>query len=192
MAIGKTKIISGMEGLCEVAAYSESDTTVCAISGSIGLLPAYKAIEAGKNIALANKETMVAAGDIINAKAKEKNVLIVPVDSEHSAIFQCLYGNDRKDLSRILLTASGGPFFGKTKEELAHVTVDQALKHPNWSMGSKISIDSATRMNKGLEVIEAVMLFGVKSDKIEVVVHPQSLVHSAVEYTDGSVIAQMG
>ncbi len=192
MAIGKTKIISGMKGLCEAAAYHKVDMTVCAISGSIGLLPAYKAIEAGKNIALANKETMVAAGDIINAKAKEKNVLIVPVDSEHSAIFQCLYGNDKKDLNKILLTASGGPFFSKNKAELSRVTVDQALKHPNWSMGSKISIDSATLMNKGLEVIEAVMLFGVKSDKIEVVVHPQSIVHSMVEYTDGSVIAQMG
>ena len=135
---------------------------------------------------------MVAAGEIINAKAKEKNVLIIPVDSEHSAIFQCMYGNDRKDISRILLTASGGPFFGKTKEQLSKVTVDQALKHPKWSMGSKISIDSATLMNKGLEVIEAVMLFGVKSDKIEVLVHPQSIVHSAVEYTDGSIIAQMG
>lgn len=189
---GKTKIVSGMEGLCEAAAYDKCDMTVCAISGSIGLLPAYKAVEAGKNIALANKETMVAAGDIINAKAKEKNGLIIPVDSEHSAIFQCLYGNDKKDISRILLTASGGPFFGKTKEQLLDVTVDEALKHPNWSMGSKISIDSATLMNKGLEVIEAVMLFGVKSDKIEVLVHPQSVVHSAVEYTDGSVIAQMG
>lgn len=189
---GKTKIVSGMEGLCEAASYSKSDMTVCAISGSIGLLPAYKAIEAGKDIALANKETMVAAGDIINAKAKEKNILIIPVDSEHSAIFQCLYGNDKKDISRILLTASGGPFFGKKKEQLLSVTVDEALKHPNWSMGSKISIDSATLMNKGLEVIEAVMLFGIKSDKIEVIVHPQSVVHSAVEYTDGSIIAQMG
>ena len=188
----KTKIISGMQGLCEAASYHKVNMTVCAISGSIGLLPAYKAIEAGKDIALANKETMVVAGDIINAKAKEKNALIVPVDSEHSAIFQCLYGNDKKDLSKILLTASGGPFFGKTKEELECVTVDQALKHPNWSMGSKISIDSATLMNKGLEVIEAVMLFGIDSDKIEVVVHPQSIIHSAVEYADGSVMAQMG
>ncbi len=192
MSIGGTKIVSGMEGLCEAASYDKSDMTVCAISGSIGLLPAYKAVEAGKDIALANKETMVAAGDIINAKAKEKNVLIIPVDSEHSAIFQCLCGNDKKDISRILLTASGGPFFGRTKEQLSSVTVDQALKHPNWSMGSKISIDSSTLMNKGLEVIEAVMLFGIKSDKIEVLVHPQSIVHSAVEYSDGSIIAQMG
>jgi 1-deoxy-D-xylulose-5-phosphate reductoisomerase len=186
------KVVDGMDGLCEVAAYHNSDTIVSAISGSIGLLPTYTAIENGKNIALANKETMVIAGDIINTKAREQNVSIIPVDSEHSAIFQCLYGNDRKDLSKILLTASGGPFFGKTKDELNDVTVEQALKHPNWSMGSKISIDSATLMNKGLEVIEAVMLFGVDCGKIQVIVHPQSIIHSMVEYIDGSIIAQLG
>jgi 1-deoxy-D-xylulose-5-phosphate reductoisomerase len=186
------KIVYGMDGLCEVAAYHASDMVMSAISGSIGLLPTYTSIENAKNIALANKETMVVAGDIINKKANEKNVRIIPVDSEHSAIFQCLYGNEKKDLHKILLTASGGPFLGKTKEELNNVTVENALKHPNWTMGSKISIDSATLMNKGLEVIEAAMLFDVDYKKIEVVVHPQSIVHSMVEYIDGSIIAQLG
>ncbi len=185
-------IVYGMDGLCEVAAYHAADMVVSAISGSIGLLPTYTAIENGKNIALANKETMVIAGNIINDLAKEKKASIIPVDSEHSAIFQCLYGNEKEDLNKILLTASGGPFLRKSKEELSNVTVEDALKHPNWSMGSKISIDSATLMNKGLEVIEAAMLFGVDYNKIEVVVHPQSIVHSMVEYRDGSIIAQMG
>jgi len=189
---GKTNIVSGMEGLIEVATYHKSQLTLCAVSGSIGLLPAYKAAECGKVIALANKETMVIAGHIINSKAKEAGAAIIPVDSEHSAIFQCLAGSDKKDISKILLTASGGPFFNKTKDYLKDVTVQQALKHPNWSMGSKISIDSATLMNKGLEVIEAVMLFGVSSDIIEVLIHPQSIVHSAVQYADGNIIAQMG
>ena len=189
---GAVRVVCGMEGLCEAAAYEKNDLVVCAVAGSLGVLPAYSALSQGKDIALANKEAMVAAGHIINAEAKRQGARIIPVDSEHSAIFQCLYGNDKKDVYKIWLTASGGPFFGKTREQMRGITKEQALKHPNWTMGQKISIDSATLMNKGLEVIEAVMLFGVAPDQVEVVVHSQSIVHSMVEYTDGSVMAQLG
>ncbi len=187
----ETNIVTGLDGLCLAATHPEADMVVTAISGSVGILPTIAAIKAGKDIALANKETMVAAGEQINATAKEYGVSIIPVDSEHNAIFQCLYGNERKDIRKILLTASGGPFFGRTAPELKNVTVQDALKHPNWSMGSKISIDSATLMNKGLELIEAVALFGVDQADIQIVIHPQSLVHSMVEFIDGSIIAQL-
>ena len=186
------EILSGMEGLKAVAAYPESDITVTAIVGMIGVEPTLAAIEAGNDIALANKETLVTAGHLVMSRAKEKGISILPVDSEHSAIFQSLQGNQHNEISRILLTASGGPFRGRTREELKDVTVEQALKHPNWSMGPKITIDSATMMNKGLEVIEAHWLFDVPVDKIEVLVQPQSIIHSAVEYADGAVIAQLG
>ncbi|MDD6307925.1 MAG: 1-deoxy-D-xylulose-5-phosphate reductoisomerase [Clostridia bacterium] len=186
-----TKVLAGPEGIREVAATSGADITVTAMVGSAGILPTLDAIAAGSTIALANKETMVCAGDIVRAAAKEKGVQIIPVDSEHSAIFQCI-GTWRRALKRIWLTASGGPFAGKTRDELAGVTVADALKHPNWSMGAKITIDSATMMNKGLEVIEAVQLFGVTPEEIQVVVHRQSIVHSMVEFADHSVIAQLG
>ena len=186
------EILSGMEGLKAVAAYPDSDITVTAIVGMIGVEPTLAAIEAGNDIALANKETLVTAGHLVMSRAKEKGISILPVDSEHSAIFQSLQGNQHNEISRILLTASGGPFRGRTREELKDVTVEQALKHPNWSMGPKITIDSATMMNKGLEVIEAHWLFDVPVDKIEVLVQPQSIIHSAVEYADGAVIAQLG
>lgn len=185
------EVLSGSEGIIEVAT-GKGDTVLNAIVGIAGLLPTIAAIESGKNIALANKETMVTGGDIVNRKARENNVKILPVDSEHSAIFQSLQGSDRHSLKKIILTASGGPFYGKKSTELENVIAAQALKHPNWSMGAKITIDSATLMNKGLEVIEAVQLFGVTADKIEVVVHRQSILHSAVEFTDGAVIAQLG
>ncbi|MBQ2942016.1 MAG: 1-deoxy-D-xylulose-5-phosphate reductoisomerase [Clostridia bacterium] len=183
-------VLSGEEGLCEAAAIEDADITLGAIVGIAGLKPVLSAIEKGKDIALANKETLVTAGDIVMAKAKEKNVKILPVDSEHSAIFQCLDG--RSDLNKIYLTASGGPFFGKKKADLESVTLKDALKHPTWSMGAKITIDSASLANKGLEVIEATHLFGVTADKIEVVVHRQSIVHSMVEFKDGAIIAQLG
>ena len=187
------KIISGMEGLCEAATISSANMTLNAVVGMIGLQPTMAAIEAGKTIALANKETLVAGGSLVMNRAKEKGISILPVDSEHSAVFQCLQGSPRKEaLNRIILTASGGPFFGKTKEELQNVTLEQALNHPNWSMGKKITIDSATMMNKGLEIIEAAWLFDVPVDRIDVVVHRESIVHSMVEFLDGSVIAQMG
>ncbi len=186
------KIVSGMDGLTEVATLNEIDTVVTSVVGNVGLKPTFAAIEAKKDIALANKETLVSAGELVIRMARENNVHIYPVDSEHSAIFQSLQGNENNSIRRILLTASGGPFRGKTKEELEKVTIEDALNHPNWSMGKKITIDSATLMNKGLEVIEAKWLFGVELDKIEVLVHPQSIVHSAVEYEDGAVIAQMG
>ncbi len=189
---GATRIVCGMEGLCKVAAYQKNDLVVCAIAGSVGLLPVWSAVSEGKDIALANKEAMVAAGEIVNAMAAEKGARIIPVDSEHNAIFQCLYGNKKNDVYNIWLTASGGPFFGRTKEQMQGITKQEALKHPNWAMGQKISIDSATLMNKGLEVIEAVMLFGVRPEQVQVVVHPQSIVHSMVEYKDGSMIAQLG
>jgi len=185
------KVLSGAEGVIEVAS-GRGDIVLNSIVGIAGLLPTLAAIESGKDIALANKETMVTGGDIVNRKAREKGVKILPVDSEHSAIFQSLQGAPKNSLSKIILTASGGPFYGKKKEELSGVTVEQALKHPNWSMGAKITIDSATLMNKGLEVIEAVQLFGVEAQQIEVVVHRQSILHSAVELTDGAVIAQLG
>lgn len=187
----ETKIFSGMEGVCEVAR-SEGDIVLNAIVGIAGLRPTLAAIDAGKDIALANKETLVTGGEIVNRKAAEKGVKILPVDSEHSAIFQSLQGAPEGSLKKIILTASGGPFYGKKREELENVTVEQALKHPNWSMGAKITIDSATLMNKGLEVIEAVHLFGVSADDIEVLVHRQSIVHSGVELNDGAVIAQLG
>ena len=185
-------IASGMEGLVAVAGCEECDTVVTAIVGMIGVRPTLAAIEAGKDIALANKETLVTAGHLVMKRAAEKGVKILPVDSEHSAIFQSLQGNEGNKIRRILLTASGGPFRGKTRDELRDVTVQQALNHPNWSMGPKITIDSATMVNKGLEIIEAHWLFDVSADMIEVVVQPESIIHSAVEYEDGAVMAQLG
>ena len=186
------RVVSGMDGLLEVAAAPESEILVTAIVGMIGIRPTIEAIRAGKDIALANKETLVTAGHIIMPLAKECGVSILPVDSEHSAIFQSLQGGQRKALHKILLTASGGPFRGKKREELEHIQVEDALKHPNWEMGRKITIDSSTMVNKGLEVIEAKWLFGVTVDQIQVVVQPQSIIHSMVEYEDGAVIAQLG
>ncbi len=188
----KTKVLSGMEGLIEAAVYEKSDTVVTSVVGNIGIVPTFEAIKARKNIALANKETLVSAGELIINAVKEYGVKIYPVDSEHSAIFQSLRGNDDNKIRRILLTASGGPFRGKTRDELKNVKAADALKHPNWNMGRKVTIDSASLMNKGLEVIEAKWLFGVDVEDIEVLVHPQSIVHSAVEYEDGAVIAQLG
>ncbi len=187
------KVLSGIDGVCECARVENADTVINSVVGMAGLKPTLAAIEADKKIALANKETLVAGGLLVTTNAKAKGVDILPVDSEHSAIFQCLQGQPtNRALKRIILTASGGPFFGKTKEELAKVTVADALKHPNWSMGQKITIDSATMMNKGLELIEAVWLFSVHPSKIEIVVHRESIIHSAVEYTDNAVIAQLG
>ena len=186
------KVLSGMEGLIEVATIAESEILVTAIVGMIGIRPTIEAIKAGKDIALANKETLVTAGHIIMPLAKANNVAILPVDSEHSAIFQSLQGNSRSALHKILLTASGGPFRGKKRDELANIQVEDALKHPNWEMGRKITIDSSTLVNKGLEVIEAKWLFDVDIDQIEVVVHPQSIIHSMVEYVDGAIIAELG
>ena len=185
-------VLSGMGGLIEVATLDEVDIVVTAIVGMIGIRPTIAAIERGKTIALANKETLVVAGHIIMPLAKEKGVSILPVDSEHSAIFQSLNGENRSRLSKILLTASGGPFRGRDLEYLKNVQVEDALKHPNWEMGRKITIDSATLVNKGLEVIEAKWLFDVSLDEIEVVVHPQSIIHSMVEYVDGGIMAQLG
>lgn len=186
------RIVTGMDGLIEAACISEAETVVTAVVGMIGIRPTIAAIEAGKDIALANKETLVTAGHLIIPLAKEKGVKILPVDSEHSAIFQSLQGNSGNKISKILLTASGGPFRGKKRSELQNVKVEDALKHPNWSMGQKITIDSSTMVNKGLEVIEAKWLFDVSVDEIQVVVQPQSVIHSMVEYEDGSVIAQLG
>ena len=186
------QVLSGMEGLLELACMPGLQVLVTAIVGMIGIRPTIAAIEAGKTIALANKETLVTAGHLIMPLAKERGVKILPVDSEHSAIFQSLNGEPKARLSKILLTASGGPFRGKKREELASMTVEDALKHPNWSMGRKITIDSATLVNKGLEVMEAKWLFGVEIPQIQVVVHPQSVIHSMVEFTDGAVIAQLG
>ena len=186
------RVGSGMEGLIEAATLEDIDCVVTAVSGAVGLRPTLAAIDERKRIALANKETLVCAGDIVMARAKEKGAEIVPVDSEHSAIFQCLMGRQKNELRKILLTGSGGPFRGKARAELEDVTPEQAVKHPNWSMGAKISVDSATMMNKGLEFIEAMHLFGVSPDDIEVVVHPQSVIHSMVELVDGTVIAQLG
>ena len=187
-----TKILSGIDGLIEAAVYKESDTVVTSVVGNIGIVPTFEAIKAGTNIALANKETLVSAGELIINAVKKYGVKLYPVDSEHSAIFQCLRGNEDNKIRRILLTASGGPFRGRKREELLNVRAEDALKHPNWSMGKKVTIDSASLMNKGLEVIEAKWLFGVDVEDIEVLIHPQSIVHSAVEYEDGAVIAQMG
>ena len=186
------KIVSGMEGLLEVSVIPESEILVTAIVGMLGIRPTIAAIRAGKKIALANKETLVTAGHLIIPLAKEYQVPILPVDSEHSAIFQSLQGAGNNKISKILLTASGGPFRGKKTEDLKNIQVEDALKHPNWSMGRKITIDSSTLVNKGLEVMEAKWLFGVELDQIQVVVHPQSVIHSAVEYQDGAVIAQLG
>lgn len=187
-----TKVLSGMEGLIEIAVMEEMEVLVTAIVGMIGIRPTIAAIKAGKKIALANKETLVTAGHIIMPLAAERKVPILPVDSEHSAIFQSMHGENQKRVSKILLTASGGPFRGRKKEELMDVTVEDALKHPNWSMGRKITVDSATLVNKGLEVIEAKWLFGIDPERIQVIVHPQSIIHSMVEYVDGGIIAQLG
>ena len=186
------EVLCGMDGLCKAAQLDGIDLFVNSVVGMVGLLPTLKAIEAGIDVALANKETLVAGGELVMRSAAEKRVKIYPIDSEHSAIFQCLQGNDPKQLHKIILTASGGPFFGKTKDELKNVTVEQALNHPNWSMGSKITIDSATLMNKGLEFIEAKWLFDVKPENIEIVVNRESVLHSAVEFDDYSVIGQLG
>ena len=186
------KIVSGMDGLLEISVLEETDILVTAIVGMIGIRPTIAAICAGKDIALANKETLVTAGHIIMPLAKEHHVSILPVDSEHSAIFQSLQGNEKNSIKKILLTASGGPFRGRKREELANIQVEDALKHPNWEIGRKITIDSSTMINKGLEVIEAKWLFDVEFDQIQVVVQPQSVIHSMVEYEDGAVIAQLG
>ena len=185
-------VLAGEEGVLAAAAHPEADAVVTALVGIAGLRPTLAAIDAGKRIALANKETLVCAGPLVMARAKERGAEIVPVDSEHSAIFQSLRGSRHGELRRILLTASGGPFYGKTAEELASVTPAHALKHPNWDMGAKVTIDSATLMNKGLELLEAMSLFSVGPDQIEILVHRESILHSAVEYCDNSVIAQLG
>lgn len=186
------KVVSGMEGLLEVAVTEDADILITAVVGMIGIQPTIAAIMAGKDIGLANKETLVTAGHIIMPLAKEKNVSVLPVDSEHSAIFQCLNGERENKIHKILLTASGGPFRGMSRNDLERVTLEMALKHPNWSMGKKITIDSATMVNKGLEVIEAKWLFDVEPEQIEVVVQPQSIIHSMVEFEDGAVMAQLG
>ena len=188
-----TKVLTGMDGLIEAASLASAEVVLNSVVGMVGLCPTLAAVESGKKLALANKETLVAGGALVMDAARKNGIDILPVDSEHSAIFQCLQGKPTNGgLKKILLTASGGPFFGKKKEELKGMTAAEALKHPNWSMGSKITIDSATLMNKGLEVIEAAWLFGVSLDKIEVVVHRESIIHSAVEFEDNSVIAQLG
>lgn len=186
------KVLSGMDGMIEAATFDDVDTVVTSMVGMIGIKPTIAAIKAGKNIALANKETLVTAGHIIMPLIKEHKVSLLPVDSEHSAIFQSMNGENRKRISKILLTASGGPFRGKSYEELKNVTLEDALKHPNWAMGHKITVDSATLVNKGLEVMEAAWLFDVDVSMIQVVVHPQSVIHSMVEYEDTAVIAQLG
>ncbi len=185
-------VLWGMEGLMEIASMKDVDMVVTSVVGNVGIEPTFEAIRHGKDIALANKETLVSAGQLVMDEIKNKNVNLYPVDSEHSAIFQCLQGNKGNPVRRILLTASGGPFRGKTKQELQNVTVEDALKHPNWNMGKKITVDSATLMNKGLELMEAKWLFDVDVSQIEVLIHPQSIIHSAVEYEDSSIIAQMG
>ena len=187
-----TKVASGMDGLLEVSTLMDVEILVTAVVGMIGIRPTIEAIRAGKDIALANKETLVTAGHIIMPLAKEKQVSILPVDSEHSAIFQSLQGNETRAVHKILLTASGGPFRGKKEEELMDIRVEDALKHPNWTMGQKITIDSSTMVNKGLEVMEAKWLFGVDVDRVQVVVQPQSIIHSMVEYVDGAIMAQLG
>jgi 1-deoxy-D-xylulose-5-phosphate reductoisomerase len=186
------KVLAGVDALCEAASMPEADLVLTAIVGAAGLKPTIAAIKAGKDIGLANKETLVVAGDLVTRLAKEYGVKIIPVDSEHSAIFQCLVGEELKSVEKIYLTASGGPFIGKDREFLKTVTRNEALKHPNWVMGAKITIDSASLMNKGLEVIEAKWLFDLEADQIDVIVHPQSIVHSLVQFHDGSMKAQMG
>lgn len=185
------KVLSGIDGLKYISTLDEVDIVLTSVVGMVGLTPTIAAIQAGKTIALANKETMVVGGEIISRELKKSNSRILPVDSEHSAILQCLNGEEKKAVNKLILTASGGPFRGKTKSELTDITPEAAIKHPKWNMGRKISVDSATLMNKGLEVIEAHWLFNMDFDKIEVVVHPQSVIHSMVEYVDGSVIAQL-
>jgi len=193
LADTRVRVMWGMEGLLEAASVSESDTVVTAVVGMVGLRPTLAAIEKGKRIALANKETLVCAGELVMAAAKARGVEIIPVDSEHSAIFQCLQGmHSKEEIKRLILTCSGGPFFGLSREEVAGKTKADALKHPNWKMGAKITIDCATLMNKGLEFIEAMRLFDVAPDKVSVVIHRQSIVHSMVEFVDGAVLAQMG
>lgn len=187
-----TKVVSKMDGLVQCATVEEADTVVTAIVGMIGIQPTIEAIKGGKDIALANKETLVTAGHLIMPLVKKHNVSLLPVDSEHSAIFQALQGEDIDTVEQIILTASGGPFRGRKLSQLQDVSIEEALNHPNWSMGSKITIDSATMVNKGLEVLEAAWLFGLEIDRIKVIVHPQSIIHSMVEYIDGSVIAQLG
>ena len=188
-----TRVLAGMEGLIEAARMESADLVLNSVVGMVGLQPTIAAAEAKKDIALANKETLVAGGDLVTDAVKRSGVKLLPVDSEHSAIFQCLQGApSNKALKKLILTASGGPFFGRTREELRDVTVEQALNHPNWSMGAKITIDSASMMNKGLEIIEAARLFEVDGDDIDVVVHRESIIHSLIEYTDNSVIAQLG
>lgn len=186
------EIVTGMDGLRKAASLDNAEVVLNGVVGTIGLRPTLAAIEAGKDIALANKEALVASGELVMDAVRRKGVSLYPVDSEHSAIFQCLQGSRRDDLKKILLTASGGPFFGKTREEMRSVTVEQALAHPTWKMGKKITVDSATLMNKGLEFIEAMRLFGVTADQIEIVIHRESVIHSAVEFRDGAVIAQLG
>ncbi|MBN2319851.1 MAG: 1-deoxy-D-xylulose-5-phosphate reductoisomerase [Acidobacteria bacterium] len=190
--MARTKFVHDMEGHIEVSTHPEPSIVLSAISGAAGLLPTYRALEKGKLIALANKETLVMAGELIMNMSREKQVEIVPVDSEHNAIHQCLRGGKKQEVRRLILTASGGPFRETPKEDLASVTPEQALSHPTWNMGKKITIDSATLMNKGLEVIEASWLFGTHADEIDIVVHPQSVVHSMVEFKDGSILAQLG
>lgn len=185
-------VMSGMDGLVAAATHPDCDTVVTAVVGMVGLLPTLAAIDAGKDIALANKETLVCAGGLVMEAARKKGVHILPVDSEHSAIFQCVQACQGNPLDKIILTASGGPFFGKTAEELRTVTREQALKHPNWSMGAKITTDSATMMNKGLELIEAMWLYDLPQEKIEIVVHRESIIHSLIEFADGAVLAQLG
>lgn len=192
LASTDTKVYAGENSLCSIVQMESIDIVLAALVGYSGLRPTIKALEAGKAIALANKETLVVAGDIITALARDKGVNIYPVDSEHSAIFQCLVGEFHNRIERIVLTASGGPFRGKKRQDLASVTRAQALKHPNWSMGAKVTIDSATLMNKGLEVIEARWLFGLEPSQVDVVIHPQSIIHSFVQFEDGSLKAQLG
>lgn len=187
-----TRVVAGMDGLIETATEPSSEIVVTAVVGMIGIRPTVAAMEAGKDIALANKETLVTAGHIIMRLAEEKGVRILPVDSEHSAIFQCLNGEDKRQIHKILLTASGGPFRGRTRQQMEGVRVEDALKHPNWAMGQKITIDSSTMVNKGLEVMEAKWLFGVGMDQVQVVVQPQSVIHSMIEFEDGAVMAQLG
>lgn len=185
------KIISGSQGLVEAASVNV-DVALCAVVGAVGLAPLLAAIDAGNRVAIANKEPLVMAGDYIMAQAQRKGVDVLPVDSEHNAIFQCLRGNSLADVDRVYLTASGGPFYGRPKEELRNITPEQAMRHPTWDMGAKISVDSATLMNKGLEIIEALCLFRLRSEQIEVVIHPQSVIHSMIAFRDGSIIAQLG
>ncbi len=190
--LADTRVLYGKEGYIEVATVDDADLVVSAMVGAAGLIPTLAALEAGKDVALANKESLVTAGSLVTSLAREKGAALIPIDSEHSAIFQCLRGHRKEDVRRIVLTASGGPFKDRNKDELVKVTPEEAVRHPKWSMGAKISVDSATLMNKGLEVIEARWLFDISVDRIDVVVHPQSIVHSMVEFIDGSVLAQMG